>query len=127
MDPTLFNNLLSSLRDTIFNVLTQNGTPFQQLGLTIFRTVTIIMIVIAGSRIALHGHHSLDKLRTLAGLILTVWIMLTLYTRSVRFWAAIPSPRLFPGPPLPWPTSWALKRNTRCWPNSTRSPTESRA
>ena len=82
MDPTLFNNLLSSLRDTIFNVLTQNGTPFEQLGLTIFRTVTIIMIVIAGSRIALSGHHSLDKLRTLAGLILAVWIMLTLYTRS---------------------------------------------
>jgi len=82
MDPTLFNNLLSSLRDTIFNVLTQNGTPFEQLGLNIFRTVTIIMIVIAGSRIALHGHHSLDKLRTLTGLILTVWIMLTLYTRT---------------------------------------------
>ena len=39
------------------------------------------MIVIAGSRIAFSGDHSLDKLRTLAGLILTVWIMLTLYTR----------------------------------------------
>jgi hypothetical protein len=40
------------------------------------------MIVIAGSRIAFSSHHSLDKLRTLAGLILAVWIMLTLYTRS---------------------------------------------
>jgi type IV secretory pathway VirB6-like protein len=40
------------------------------------------MIVIAGSRIAFSDHHSLHKLRTLAGLILTVWIMLTLYTRS---------------------------------------------
>ena len=81
MDPTLLNNFLASLRDTIFNVLTQNGTPFAQLGLSIFRTVTIVMIVIAGSRIAFSGDHSLDKLRTLAGLILTVWIMLTLYTR----------------------------------------------
>ena len=33
MDPTLLNNLLASLRDTIFNVLTENGTPFAQLGL----------------------------------------------------------------------------------------------
>jgi hypothetical protein len=62
-------------------VLTENGTPFAQLGLNIFRTITIVMIVIAGSRIAFSSHHSLDKLRTLAGLILTVWIMLTLYTR----------------------------------------------
>ena len=81
MDPTLLNNLLASLRDTIFNVLTENGTPFAQLGLNIFRTITIVMIVIAGSRIAFSSHHSLDKLRTLAGLVLTVWIMLTLYTR----------------------------------------------
>jgi hypothetical protein len=81
MDPTLLNNLLASLRDTIFNVLTENGTPFAQLGLNIFRTITIVMIVIAGSRIAFSSHHALDKLRTLAGLILTVWIMLTLYTR----------------------------------------------
>jgi TrbL/VirB6 plasmid conjugal transfer protein len=82
MDPTLLNNLLASLRDTIFSVLTQNGTPFQQLGLNIFRTLTIVMIVIAGTRIAFSDHHSLHKLRTLAGLILMVWIMLTLYTRS---------------------------------------------
>jgi len=82
MDPTLLSNLLSSLRDTIFNVLTQNGTPFAQLGLNIFRTITIVMIVIAGTRIAFSDHHSVHKLRTLAGLILTVWIMLTLYTRS---------------------------------------------
>lgn len=82
MDPTVFNNLLASLRDTIFNVLTQNGTPFAQLGMSIFRTITIVMIVIAGTRIAFSDHHSLHKLRTLAGLILTVWIMLTLYTRS---------------------------------------------
>jgi|GEM_PF-1342775 len=82
MDPTLLGNLLNSLRDTVFNVLTQNGTPFAQLGLNIFRTITIVMIVMAGTRIALSGHHSLDKLRTLAGLILIVWIMLTLYTRS---------------------------------------------
>jgi type IV secretory pathway VirB6-like protein len=82
MDPTLLTNALSSLRDTIFNVLTQNGTPFAQLGLNIFRTVTIVMIVIAGTRIAFHGHHALDKLRTLGGFILIVWIMLTLYTRS---------------------------------------------
>lgn len=82
MDPTVFNNLLASLRDTIFNVLTQNGTAFAQLGMSIFRTITIVMIVIAGTRIAFSDHHSLHKLRTLAGLILTVWIMLTLYTRS---------------------------------------------
>jgi hypothetical protein len=82
MDPTLLNNLLASLRDTIFNVLTQNGTPFQQIGVNIFRALTIIMIVIAGTRIAFSDHHSLHKLRTLAGLILIVWIMLTLYTRS---------------------------------------------
>jgi len=82
MDPTLFNNLLASLRDTIFGVLTQNGTPFAQLGLNIFRTITIVMIVIAGTRIAFSDNHSLHKLRTLAGLILIVWIMLTLYTRS---------------------------------------------
>jgi TrbL/VirB6 plasmid conjugal transfer protein len=82
MDPTLLNNLLANLRDTIFNVLTQNGTPFQQLGLNIFQTITIVMIVIAGSRIAFSDHHALHKLRTLAGLILIVWIMLTLYTRS---------------------------------------------
>src|SRR5260221_5296046 len=82
MDPTLLNTLLASLRDTIFNVLTQNGTPFQQIGLNIFRTLAIIMIVIAGTRIAFSDHHSLHKLRTLAGLILIVWIMLTLYTRS---------------------------------------------
>src|SRR6185369_11703502 len=81
MDPTLLNNLLASLRDTIFGVLTQNGTPFAQLGLNIFRTITIIMIVIAGTRIAFSDQHSLHKLRTLAGLILIVWIMLTLYTR----------------------------------------------
>ena len=49
MDPTLLNNLLASLRDTIFGVLTQNGTPFAQLGLNIFRTITIVMIVIAGT------------------------------------------------------------------------------
>jgi hypothetical protein len=82
MDPTLLNNLLASLRDTIFGVLTQNGTPFAQLGLNIFRTITIVMIVIAGTRIAFSDNHSLHKLRTLAGLILIVWIMLTLYTRS---------------------------------------------
>jgi TrbL/VirB6 plasmid conjugal transfer protein len=82
MDPTLFNDLLASLRDTIFGVLTQNGTPFAQLGLNIFRTITIVMIVIAGTRIAFSDNHSLHKLRTLAGLILIVWIMLTLYTRS---------------------------------------------
>ena|SRR5579863_313303 len=82
MDPTLLNNGLSSLRDTIFNVLTENGTPFAQLGLNIFQTITIAMIVIAGTRIAFHGHHALDKLRTLGGLLLMVWIMLTLYTRS---------------------------------------------
>src|SRR5580765_2592905 len=82
MDPTLLNNFLASLRDTIFNVLTEHGTPFAQLGLNIFRTITIVMIVIAGTRIAFSDHHSLHKLRTLAGLILTVWIMLTLYTRS---------------------------------------------
>ena len=82
MDPTLLNDLLASLRNTIFNVLTQNGTPFQQLGLNIFRTLTIIMIVIAGTRIAFSDHHSLHKLRTLAGLILIVWIMITLYSTS---------------------------------------------
>src|SRR5689334_9799077 len=82
MDTTLFNDLLASLRDTIFGVLTQNGTPFAQLGLNIFRTITIVMIVIAGTRIAFSDNHSLHKLRTLAGLILIVWIMLTLYTRS---------------------------------------------
>jgi hypothetical protein len=82
MDATLFNDLLASLRDTIFGVLTQHGTPFAQLGLNIFRTITIIMIVIAGTRIAFSDQHSLHKLRTLAGLILIVWIMLTLYTRS---------------------------------------------
>jgi hypothetical protein len=81
MDPTLLNNLLASLRDTIFNVLTQNGTPFQQLGFNIFRTLTIIMIVMAGTRIAFSDHHSLHKLRTLAGLVLVVWIMITLYSR----------------------------------------------
>ncbi len=81
MDPTLLNNLLASLRDTIFNVLTQQGTPFSSLGLNIFRTLTIVMIVIAGTRIAFSDHHSLHKLRTLAGLILLVWIMMTLYTR----------------------------------------------
>jgi hypothetical protein len=81
MDPTLLNNLLASLRDTIFNVLTQNGTPFQQLGMNIFRTLTIVMIVIAGTRIAFSDHHSLHKLRTLAGLVLIVWIMITLYSR----------------------------------------------
>jgi hypothetical protein len=81
MDPTLLNNLLASLRDTIFSVLTQHGTPFQQLGLNIFRTVTIVMIVIAGIRIAFSDHHSLHKLRNLAGLILIVWIMMTLYSR----------------------------------------------
>ena len=81
MDPTLLNNLLASLRDTIFNVLTQNGTPFQQLGLNIFRTLTIVMIVIAGTRIAFSDHHALHRLRTLAGLILIVWIMITLYSR----------------------------------------------
>jgi hypothetical protein len=82
MDPTLLNDLLASLRNTIFNVLTQNGTPFQQLGLNIFRTLTIVMIVIAGTRIAFSDHHSLHKLRTLAGLILIVWIMITLYSTS---------------------------------------------
>jgi len=82
MDPTLLNNLLASLRDTIFNVLTQNGTPFAQLGLNIFRTITLVMIVIAGARIAFSDDHSLHKLRALAGLILIVWIMLTLYTHS---------------------------------------------
>jgi len=49
MDPTILNDLLAALRDSIFNVLTQNGTPFQQLGLTIFRTLVISMIVIAGT------------------------------------------------------------------------------
>jgi hypothetical protein len=82
MDTTLFNDLLASLRDTIFNVLTEHGTPFTQLGLNIFRTLTIVMIVIAGSRIAFSDNQSLHKLRTLAGLILVVWIMLTLYTRQ---------------------------------------------
>src|SRR5437763_14072137 len=82
MDPTILNDLLASLRDSIFGILTQNGTPFQQLGLTIFRTLVISMIVIAGIRIAFSDHHSLHKLRTLAGFILIVWIMLTLYTRS---------------------------------------------
>ena len=80
MDPTLLNNLLASLRNTIFDVLTQNGTPFQQLGQNIFRTVAIVMIVIAGTRIAFSDHHSLHKLRTLAGLVLLVWIMITLYS-----------------------------------------------
>jgi len=79
MDPTILNDLLASLRDSIFNVLTQNGTPFQQLGLTIFRTLVISMIVIAGIRIAFSDHHSLHKLRTLAGFVLIVWIMLTLH------------------------------------------------
>src|SRR5579884_752287 len=82
MDPTLLNNLLASLRNTIFDVLTQNGTPFQQLGQDIFRALVLVMIVIAGSRIAFSDHHALHKLRTLAGLILIVWIMLTLYTTS---------------------------------------------
>jgi hypothetical protein len=82
MDPTLLNNLLASLRNTIFDVLTQNGTPFQQLGHTIFHTLVIVMIVIAGSRIAFSDHHALHKLRTLAGLILLVWIMITLYSTS---------------------------------------------
>jgi hypothetical protein len=80
MDPTLLNNLLASLRNTIFDVLTQNGTPFQQLGQNIFRTLAIVMIVIAGSRIAFSDHHALHKLRTLAGLLLLVWIMITLYS-----------------------------------------------
>lgn len=80
MDPTLLNNLLASLRNTIFDVLTQNGTPFQQLGQNIFRTLAIVMIVIAGTRIAFSDHHSLHRLRTLAGLILLVWIMITLYS-----------------------------------------------
>jgi type IV secretory pathway VirB6-like protein len=80
MDPTLLNNLLASLRNTIFDVLTQNGTPFHQLGQNIFRTLAIVMIVIAGSRIAFSDHHALHKLRTLAGLVLLVWIMITLYS-----------------------------------------------
>jgi hypothetical protein len=80
MDPTLLNNLLASLRNTIFDVLTQNGTPFQQLGQNILRTLAIVMIVIAGSRIAFSDHHALHKLRTLAGLVLLVWIMITLYS-----------------------------------------------
>jgi hypothetical protein len=80
MDPTLLNNLLASLRNTIFDLLTQNGTPFQQLGQNIFRTLAIVMIVIAGSRIAFSDHHALHKLRTLAGLVLLVWIMITLYS-----------------------------------------------
>lgn len=80
MDPTLLNNLLASLRNTIFDVLTQNGTPFQQLGQNIFRTLAIVMIVMAGSRIAFSDHHALHKLRTLAGLLLLVWIMITLYS-----------------------------------------------
>lgn len=81
MDPTLLNNLLASLRNSIFNVLTQQGTPFVSLGMSIFRTLTIAMIVIAGIRIAFSDHHSLHKLRTVAGLILMVWIMMTLYSR----------------------------------------------
>jgi hypothetical protein len=84
MDPTLLNNLLASLRNTIFDVLTQNGTPFQQLGQNIFRTLAIVMIVIAGSRIAFSDHHALHKLRTLAGLLLLVWIMITLYSTPSR-------------------------------------------
>lgn len=82
MDPTILNNTLAQMRDTIFQVLTQNGTPFTSLGMSIFRTLAIVMIVIAGTRIAFSDHHSLHKLRSLAGLILMVWIMLTLYTRS---------------------------------------------
>lgn len=82
MDPTLLNNWLASLRNTIFDVLTQNGTPFQQLGQNIFRTLVIVMIVIAGSRIAFSDHHALHKLRTMAGLILVIWIMMSLYTTS---------------------------------------------
>ena len=67
MDPTLLNNLLASLRNTIFDVLTREWNPFQQLGQNIFRTLAIVMIVIAGSRIAFSDHHALHKLRTLAG------------------------------------------------------------
>src|SRR5579863_7996944 len=52
-DPTLFSNYFSALRDTIFSVVTDNGTPFTTLGVRLFRGLAIIMIVISGVKVAL--------------------------------------------------------------------------
>jgi len=79
MDPTLFNNLLQSFRDTIFTVLT-NGSPFGQLGHNFFRGIAIIMIVIAGVRIATQEDRSFHKLRNLVGVLMIVWAMISLYS-----------------------------------------------
>ncbi len=85
MNWLIYNSWLGSFRDTIFAALTQNGTPFQALGMNIFRTITIIMIVFAGIRISFHDHHAFHRLRSLTGIILAVWIMMTLYTQPSPF------------------------------------------
>lgn len=82
MDPTLFNNLLSQFRNSIFSVVAGNGAVTQQLGFTLLSAITTIMTVFAGTRIAFHDHHAFHKLRTFTGLVILVWIMLKLYTTS---------------------------------------------
>ena len=85
MDPTLFQSLLAQFRDSIFSVLATNGGVFQQVGFSIMAALTVIMIVMAGIRIMYSDHHSLHKLRTFSGIVLTVWIMLKLYTTPSIF------------------------------------------
>ena len=84
-DPTLFNNYFSALRDTIFSVVTDNGTPFTALGVRLFKGLAIIMIVIAGVKVALGIDHSYSKLLSVVASVMFVWAMISLYTTSSPF------------------------------------------
>ncbi len=85
MNWLIYNSWLGSFRDTIFRALTENGTPFQALGMNIFRTLAIVMLVFAGIRIAFNDPQAFPKLRGLTGLLLATWIMMTLYTQPSPF------------------------------------------
>ena len=84
-DPTLFNNYFSALRDTIFSVVTDNGTPFTTLGVRLFKGLAIIMIVVAGVKVALGIDHSYSKLLSVLASVMFVWAMISLYTTPSAF------------------------------------------
>jgi len=85
MDPTLFTNLLSQFRDSIFSIIATSGSTTQQVGFTILSALVTIMTVMTGVRIMYHDHHAFQKLRLFIGVVLMVWIMMKLYTTQSVF------------------------------------------
>jgi len=82
-DLTIFSNLLAGLRNTIFDLLRQNGDVFQSLGTKMFLSFATILIVWSGIKFMYSRQLDINIFLTLVLLIVFGFTMLSCYSTPI--------------------------------------------